>query len=438
LLPLISLAVTPPTFAAICCLAIKSLAFIYSFYHLWMVFFIVFNLNGFYPMHIFNNTEIAFAWRNNKELRKAHFLFKTIALPWLVNLGNVLLKVALAIRFPIAWLVKPTIFSHFVGGETLSESIPTVNTLAQFGVKSILDYSVEGKGTLKSQEEAYTEILNSIHNAANNPNITFSVFKPTGLVNVDILTKVSQGISLTPEEAEQFDLFKQRVHTLCHTSVQANTPILIDAEDSWYQKALDDVVRDMMAEFNKEQVFVYNTLQMYRTDRLTFLQEAYRDAKENGFKLGMKFVRGAYMEKERERAQRMGYPSPIHPTKEDTDKAFNDAQEFAFNHLDTISIFCGTHNEESVNRLCQLMQDENVGKDDKRITFSQLLGMSDNISFMLGHLGYNVTKYIPYGPVREVMPYLIRRAQENTSVKGQTGRELSLIEQELKRRKASS
>ncbi|MDX9770829.1 MAG: proline dehydrogenase family protein [Tenuifilaceae bacterium] len=389
-------------------------------------------------MHTFNNTEIAFAWRNNKELRKAHFLFRTIALPWLVNLGSLLLRIALTIRFPIGWLVKPTIFSHFVGGETLAESVPTVNTLAQFGVKSILDYSVEGKGTAKSQEEAYTEILNSIHNAASSPSITFSVFKPTGLINVDILEKVTQGMSLTIEETEQFDLFKHRVHTLCHTSVKANTPILIDAEDSCYQKALDEVVRDMMAEFNKEQVFVYNTLQMYRTDRLTFLKEAYRDAKENGFKLGMKFVRGAYMEKERERAQKLGYPSPIHPTKEDTDQAFNDGQEFAFNHLDTISIFCGTHNEESVNRLCLLMQKGGVSKNDKRITFSQLLGMSDNISFMLGHLGYNVTKYIPYGPVREVMPYLIRRAQENTSVKGQTGRELSLIEQELKRRKSKS
>lgn len=389
-------------------------------------------------MHTFNNTEIAFAWRNNKELRKAHFLFRTIALPWLVNLGSLLLRIALTIRFPIGWLVKPTIFSHFVGGETLAESVPTVNTLAQFGVKSILDYSVEGKGTAKSQEEAYTEILNSIHNAASSPSITFSVFKPTGLINVDILEKVSQGMSLTTDETEQFGLFKQKVHTLCHTSVKANTPILIDAEDSWYQKALDEVVRDMMAEFNKEQVFVYNTLQMYRTDRLKFLKETYRDAKENGFKLGMKFVRGAYMEKERERAQKLGYPSPIHPTKEDTDQAFNDGQEFAFNHLDTISIFCGTHNEESVNRLCLLMQKGGVSKNDKRITFSQLLGMSDNISFMLGHLGYNVTKYIPYGPVREVMPYLIRRAQENTSVKGQTGRELSLIEQELKRRKSKS
>ncbi len=389
-------------------------------------------------MHQFNNTQIAFAWRNNVELRKAHYLFKSVAKPWLVNLGSLLLRVALAIRFPIAWLVKPTIFSHFVGGETLVESLPRVNTLAQFGVKSILDYSVEGKGTLKSQEDAFNEILNSIRNAAQNPNITFSVFKPTGLVSIPILEKVSKGQSLLEEEQEQFALFKERVKTLCSTSAQANTPILIDAEDSWYQKAIDDVVREMMAEYNREQVLVYNTLQMYRTDRLNFLKDEYALAKDKGYKLGIKFVRGAYMEKERERALKMGYPSPIHPTKADTDKAFNDAQEFAFNHIDTISIFCGTHNEDSVNKLCQLMHDAGVKNNDRRITFSQLLGMSDNISFLLGHLGYNVTKYIPYGPVREVMPYLIRRAQENTSVKGQTGRELSLIKQELHRRKTET
>lgn len=387
-------------------------------------------------MHTFNNTEIAFAWRSDRALRKAKFLFKTISWSSLVNAGSVLLKIALAIRFPISWIVKPTIFSHFVGGETLQESIPTVNALAQYGVKSILDYSVEGKGTSKAQEDAYKEILNSIQNAASNPNITFSVFKPTGLINVDILEKVSSGSSLSQVETEQFDLFKQRVHNLCSISANSNTPILIDAEDSWYQKALDDVIRDMMFEFNKTQVLIYNTLQMYRVDRFNFLKDAFKDASENGFKLGIKFVRGAYMEKERERAEVMGYPSPIHPTKDDTDKAFNQAQEFAFAHLDTISIFCGTHNEESVLNLCELMEKAGISRNDPRVTFSQLLGMSDNISFMLGHLGYNVAKYIPYGPVREVMPYLIRRAQENTSVKGQTGRELSLINQEIKRRKS--
>jgi proline dehydrogenase len=386
-------------------------------------------------MESFNNTEIAFAWRTNNELRKAQLLFKTISWPTLVSIGSFSLKIALAIRFPIAWLVKPTIFSHFVGGENLNECKPTVDLLAKFNVKSILDYSVEGKGTLRSQENAYNEIMRSIKNAADIPHISFAVFKPTGLVKVSILEKVSNGMPLGEAEGKEFELFKQRVFRLCEASVNANTPILIDAEDTWYQKALDEIIRDMMFRFNKQEVYVYNTLQMYRVDRLQFLKSSHEDALKNGFKLGIKFVRGAYMEKERERAIKLYYPSPIHPNKDETDKAFDEAQEYAFNHLDTISIFCGTHNEQSVIKLCELMEKGKVSKGDPRITFSQLLGMSDNISFMLGHLGYNVTKYIPYGPVREVMPYLIRRAQENTSVKGQTGRELSLIHQELKRRK---
>jgi proline dehydrogenase len=349
--------------------------------------------------------------------------------------GSFFLKIALAFRFPISWIVKPTIFSHFVGGESLKECIPTVNNLAKFNVKSILDYSVEGKGTDKSHEEAYNEILNSIQNAESNPDISFSVFKPTGLISTKILEKVSQAMPLTDEEEQKYSIFKARVQSLCSSSAIANKPILIDAEDSWYQDALDQVARDMMLIYNKHHVIVYNTLQMYRTDRLAYLKSAYHDAIENGFKLGVKFVRGAYMEKERERAKKMGYPSPIHPSKVETDSAFNQAQVFAFSHIESISIFCGTHNEESVNLLCSLMRDANIPNNDTRVSFSQLLGMSDNISFMLGHLGYNVTKYIPYGPVREVMPYLIRRAQENTSVKGQTGRELTLINQELHRRK---
>ncbi len=310
--------------------------------------------------------------------------------------------------------------------------------MAQFSVKSILDYSVEGKDNDKAQESAFNEILRSIHNACNNPNITFAVFKPTGLINVDILEKVSAGLTLSEIELAKFNLFKERVNSLCGTAAQSNTPILIDAEDTWYQKALDDVVQEMMSRYNTKSVIVYNTLQMYRVDRLDFLKHTHKHALENGYLLGVKFVRGAYMEKERERALKLGYPSPIQPTKADTDKAFDDAQEYAFNHLSTISIFCGTHNEKSVQLLAELMEKGGIPKSDPRITFSQLLGMSDNISFMLANQGYNVAKYIPYGPVREVMPYLIRRAQENTSVKGQTGRELSLINQELLRRKRIS
>jgi proline dehydrogenase len=353
-----------------------------------------------------------------------------------VATGNFLLNIALKIRFPISWIVKPTIFKHFVGGESLTDCLPIVDSLAKFNVKSILDYSVEGKDNDQSHESAYNEILRSIHNAANNENITFAVFKPTGLINTNILEKVSVSADLTDNEKLKFDLFCQRVESLCSVAYDTKTPLLIDAEDSWYQQALDVVVHKMMEKFNRDEVIVYNTLQMYRTDRLDFLKESHAHAIKNGYKMGMKFVRGAYMEKERERAQKKGYPSPIHANKDLTDKAFNDAQEYSFQNIDTISIFCGTHNEESVQRLAEMMAINNVAPNDKRVTFSQLFGMSDNISFMLAHKGYNVTKYIPYGPVREVMPYLLRRAQENTSVKGQTGRELSLLDQEFKRRKS--
>ena len=386
-------------------------------------------------MITFNNTEIAFEWRTDKELKRAKFLFKTISWPGLVSIGSFFLRIALAIRFPIAWIVKPTIFKHFVGGETLKECLPLVDTLAKHNVKSILDYSVEGKGTEKSHSDAYNEILRSIQNAANNQHITFAVFKPTGLTYISILEKVSNGDVLSDDESSRFNLFKERVNNLCSVAAQTHTPILIDAEDSWYQKALDDLVQEMMMKYNKENSIVYNTLQMYRIDRLNFLKQSHKHALDHDYKLGIKFVRGAYMEKERERAKKMGYPSPIYPTKNDTDMAFNDAQEYAFNNIDAISIFCGTHNEESVRLLAELMSKNSISTKDSRIKFSQLLGMSDNISFTLASLGYNVTKYIPYGPVREVMPYLIRRAQENTSVKGQTGRELSLISQEVSRRK---
>lgn len=346
-----------------------------------------------------------------------------------------MLNFALAIRFPIAWIVKPTIFKHFVGGETLEECAATVDYLAKYNVKSVLDYSVEGAGDPASHEATYNEIMRSIENAEGNPNIMFTVFKPTGLVNPVVIEKVSLGEELTQEETQQYNLFEERVKNLCQRSVDLHVPILIDAEDTWYQKALDDIVNKMMEMFNKEEAWVYNTLQMYRHDRVEFLDECIKDARAKGYKLGMKFVRGAYMEKERARAEEKGYPSPINPDKESTDKMFDDGQELAFKNLDIVSIFCGTHNELSTQKLCQWMADAGVANDDKRIAFSQLIGMSDNISFMLAHHGYNVVKYVPYAPVRSVMPYLIRRAEENTSVKGQSGRELTMIKAELRRRK---
>lgn len=385
-------------------------------------------------MLTFNNTEIAFKWRSNKDLRRARLLFKTISWTPLVWLGEKFVRIATTLRIPIAWLVKPTIFKHFVGGETLQDCQPVILKLAKYKVKSILDYSVEGTGSDKSQELAFNEILQSVNYASNNPDVPFTVFKPTGLIDVTILAKVSNKENLSTQEVEKFNLFKNRVDTLCQASAKIPKPILIDAEDTWYQSALDDVATDMMQKYNTKHAIVFNTLQMYRVDRLEFLKKSHSHALENDYVLGVKFVRGAYMEKERERAAKNGYPSPIHPNKQETDEAFDQAQEYALGNINSISIFSGTHNEESVLKLVKLMESAGISHEDPRVTFSQLYGMSDNISFILAHDGYNVAKYIPYGPVRHVMPYLIRRAQENTSVKGQTTRELSLVKKELQRR----
>ncbi|HNS30484.1 MAG TPA: proline dehydrogenase family protein [Tenuifilaceae bacterium] len=383
----------------------------------------------------FSNTEIAFAYRTNRELRRATMLFSILAYPFLVTVGQALITLALRLRLPIAWIVKPTIFKQFIGGESLEESATVVNTLQKHNVKSILDYSVEGQQNEESFGKIYTEILRSIENAKGNPAITFVVFKPTGLVKTAILEKVSLGNPLTDEENQEFSLFKERVTTLCRTAANIQKPILIDAEDSWYQQALDDICHEMMKMFNRERAVVFNTWQMYRKDRLDFLKQSTDRAIRDGYILGAKFVRGAYMEKERERAMKMGYPSPIQDTKAQTDADFNAALEFSVDNLNVVSIFCGTHNEESVELLARLMEQKGLERNDPRITFSQLYGMSDNISFNLAGMGYNVAKYIPYGPVKYVMPYLFRRAQENTSVKGQTNRELTLIRLEKKRRK---
>lgn len=392
---------------------------------------------NYFTMINFENTEIAFAYRSNSELSKAKLLFKSVASPFVVKLGSTMLKLATFLHIPVRWAVKPTIFKHFVGGESLKECTPVVETLSRYNVKSILDYSVEGKSSPTEMERAYNEIMSSVSFAASNPNVVFSVFKPTGLIDVNVLTLVSEGKSLNQAQQQQYNLFLSRVDNLCAAAAQSGKPILIDAEDSWYQKALDEIIEGMMAKYNTNQAVVFNTLQMYRTDRFDYLKAAHKRALDKGYVLGMKYVRGAYMEKERERAARMGYVSPICETKAATDKNFNDAIKYSVSNIDTITTFCGTHNQDSVNYLVCLMESNGIAPNDSRIYFSQLYGMSDNLSFNLAAAGYNVAKYVPYGPVKHVMPYLIRRAEENTSVKGQTGRELALIKTEIRRRRRS-
>lgn len=383
----------------------------------------------------FNNTKIAFQAKSNKDLRRAYFLFRTIEKNWMVKSGKILLQIAIKLHIPIGWAIKPTLYKHFVGGETLEKCKPTAEKLAKSNVKAILDYSVEGTSTEQGIKNAFEETLNSIENAGKTDNIPFAVFKPTALINPVVLKKVSFKNSITDSEKAQYEAFSQRIDKLSVLAHKNNVRLLIDAEDFWYQDAIDEVVENMMRKYNKEKVVVFNTLQMYRTDRLEYLKKLIEKARKENFYAGVKFVRGAYMEKERERAQVEGYPSPINTTKKITDKMYNDALSLSIDNIDILNIFNGTHNEISNLLLTHLMTENNLKKDDNRIYFSQLYGMSDHISYNLAKDGYNVAKYIPYGPVKHVAPYLIRRAEENTSVAGQTNRELSLIIKEKKRRK---
>ncbi len=384
----------------------------------------------------FDNTEIAFKYKSSQELKKAKVLFKTIASPTFVKMGKSLTKFAIKCKLPISWAIKPTLYRHFVGGESLNECAPTVEMLGRYNVKSILDYSVEATEKREDMQKTLNEVLKSILFTDKKDNIPFAVFKPTAFASIKTLTQATENKNPDAETLDNINWFKETVDKLCKTAFEYNVPILIDAEDSWYQPFLDELIEEMMQKYNKERAIVYNTLQMYRKDRLDFLKQGLQKAEQGGYFFGAKFVRGAYMEHERERAKEKGYPSPIHETKEDTDNAYNAALEFSIDHIDKIQVFSGSHNEQSNHLLVELIKKKGLANDDKRIWISQLYGMSDHISFNLAAEGYNVTKYTPYGPVKNILPYLIRRAEENTSIAGQTGRELSLINKELKRRKA--
>jgi len=383
----------------------------------------------------FENTEIAFKSQSNSELKKAYRLFKLMGNTALVKSGNRLARIAIKLGMPVGWAAKPTLYAHFVGGETISSCQKVVDKLGQYNVKAILDYSVEGKEKDEDIEKALEETLDSIKNAGANENIPFSVFKPTAFGKSPVLEKASSGVELNEEENKEVVKFKKRILQLCQAAYDVNVPILIDAEDSWFQNIIDEVTESMMEKFNKERAIVFNTYQMYRWDRLDYLKTAYKKATESNYYLGAKFVRGAYMEKERARAEEMDYQDPIQPDKESTDRDYNLALKFCIENINNISIFNGTHNEYSSAYLAELTEKRGLEKNDERIWFSQLLGMSDNISFNLAEKGYNVAKYLPYGPVRHVLPYLLRRAEENTSVKGQSSRELLLINSEMKRRR---
>ena len=384
----------------------------------------------------FEDTRTAFSIKSNRDLRRAYILFKLISYPVLVKIGNPVIKVCSALRIPIGWIVKPTAFKHFVGGETLEDCQHAVDKLKTANVYSILDYSVEGKETDKAIESALQETIRAVKNAGRNPHIPFAVFKPTAFGKHQTLEVLSGRGRADEKILKEGEEFRARIGQLCKTAHENEIPIMIDAEDTYIQNFIDQVVLDMMRKYNKEKTIVFNTYQMYRHDRIGILEADIKAARDEKFFLGAKFVRGAYMERERARAEKMNYSDPIQPDRESTDRDYNLALKISMDNLDVVSIFNGTHNEFSSMYLAELMIEQKVDSADKRIWFSQLYGMSEHISFNLASAGFNVAKYVPYGPVRFVLPYLMRRVEENSSVKGQTGRELSLIKKERQRRKS--
>jgi len=384
----------------------------------------------------FENTKIAFANKSNYHLRKAYYLFKLMSIKWLTKVGSYLLRFALFIRFPmIEKLIKSTVFKHFCGGESIEDCEDRIQELADFNVKTILDYSVEGKQREKDFDQFLGKAMASIERAKKDANVPFCVFKTTAMIAFDLLKKVSAQEPLNDKESIQFLRGRNRIDILCNYAMISGIPIMIDAEESWIQEAIDEIALIMMHRYNQERAIVYNTVQMYRHDRMLYIKNLYQQSVEENFYLGLKVVRGAYMEKERARAKRKSYPDPIQVDKAATDHDFNQALRFSLEHTDRIALCAGTHNEESSLLLSNLLKKTEIPIDHPQVYYSQLLGMSDHISFNLAKAGFNVAKYVPYGPVKEVMPYLIRRAEENTSISGQTNRELNLIGKELNRRK---
>ncbi|MGV7108020.1 proline dehydrogenase family protein [Flavobacterium sp. U410] len=384
---------------------------------------------------IFNNTEVAFALKSDTELERAYFLFKLIESEPLVRIGTAVTNFALKAHLPVEGLIRSTVFDHFCGGVNENDCLTVVDRMFTKGVSSVLDYSVEGKEE-EAQFDAALEItLKTIYFAKERLAIPFAVFKPTGFGRFALYEKIGEGKELTETEKAEWNKVVERFDKVCKTAHDLDVALLVDGEETWMQDAADDLVAQMMRKYNKEKAVVYNTLQMYRWDRLDYLKKLHEEAKIEGFHIGMKLVRGAYMEKENNRAQEKGYKSPICVSKQATDDNYNAAVLYMVEHLDHMAIFAGTHNEESSYKLMELMEQQKIAKNDKRIFFGQLYGMSDNISYNLAENGYNVAKYLPFGPVRDVMPYLIRRAEENTSVAGQTSRELSLLKKEKERRK---
>lgn len=384
---------------------------------------------------LFNNTEVAFSLKSDSELERAYFLFKLIKSEPLVKIGTAVTKFALKSSLPVEGLIRSTVFDHFCGGVNEYDCMPIIKKMYAKKVHSVLDYSVEGKEEEVQFDSVLEKTLSLINFVDEKDAMPFAVFKPTGFGRFELYRKITEEEELSEKEKSEWARVVERFEKVAKACYDKDECLLVDAEESWMQKAADDLMEGLMEKYNKEKVIIFSTLQLYRHDRMDYLKGLHEKAREKGFKIGMKLVRGAYMEKERERAQLKNYQDPICATKAETDQNFNEVMKYMFDHLEDMSIFCGTHNEESSYLLMDMIQESNYSKTDNRLWFGQLYGMSDNISYNLADQGYNVAKYLPFGPVKDVMPYLIRRAEENTSVAGQTNRELDLISIEKKRRK---
>ncbi len=390
------------------------------------------------PTISFEDTSVAFKYKSDAALKKANFIFSLINHPWISALAVSAVKMALTLKLPVESIIRTTVFSQFCGGESIEESKNTIAQIGNYGVRTILDYSVEGEKSEAGFEVTMNEIIRTIETAHASKNIPFSVFKVTGVASAELLEKIQKKTSLSENDQKAFQRVKERVDKICAKAYSYMLPVLIDAEETWIQDSIDALAYGMMEKYNKQRAIVFNTFQFYRIASPKNLRDAYHNATMHDYYLGAKLVRGAYMEKERERAEDLNYPSPIFENKDATDQAFNQALSFCINHKQRIAVMCGSHNEYSNYYLTVLMEKHSMANNDGRVWFSQLLGMSDNISFNLAIAGYNVAKYVPYGPVRSVMPYLFRRAEENTSVAGQSSRELTLIQKEIKRRRSTS
>lgn len=388
-------------------------------------------------MKLFDNTAVAFASKSDAALERAYFLFRLIANQPLVKIGTHVAQFALKSRLPVEGLIRATVFDHFCSGTTAKESLDVVDVLAKQKVFSVLDYSVEGAKEEISLDDCLENILSTIELSSQSDNIPFTVFKPTGFGAFDLYEKVSFGKELTPAEAAAWERVRQRFIACCDLAKAKKMKLLIDAEESWIQPAINQIVEEMMQRYNKEHAIVHTTAQMYLKDKLGYLRQLNEKAKKEGFVAGVKLVRGAYMEKEREIAEQRGWEDPICKDKASTDENFNSAWQFMLSNLDRFSMYFGSHNEKSTYGVIETLKERKIPINHPHLWFGQLYGMSDHISFNLAHAGYQVSKYLPFGPVKDVLPYLIRRAEENTSVEGQTVRELELLIKERKRRKLS-